>query len=323
MTNHPLEFLAKEYLSEKDITHESYDLYNTILKQYINYLENKHILYASTQDVCDYINQLKQGGYSDAWIYNQISVIKGLYHYLSTHQQRLALPKIYIDDVTESIQNIHVKKAIKKPVLSIKQARQLLLCTKRNRKYIWHYRDHAMISLMITTGMRSVEIRRARKTDIQQVNHHTLLYIQGKGKTSKDDVVKVTPGVKKAIDEYLKRRKDHNPYLFISHSRKSDVPYLSRTFFIRMFRRVLKACDLEYTHITPHSLRHTAATLNLKRGASLEDTKQLMRHTNISSTLLYTHQNPRTQDNTEEHLENYILKEDNEGYRSGVIIIDL
>ena len=77
-----------------------------------------------------------------------------------------------------------------------------------------------------------------------------------------------------------------------------------------MLRRVLKTCGLEETGITPHSLRHTAATLNLLRGGSLEETKKFMRHTNLSATLIYAHHIKRMKDDSEKKIERYILKED-------------
>ncbi len=323
MNTHPLEALVETYLAEKDITKRTYDLYKTILKQYTSYLKGHMILYAKTHDVINYLDWKKSQGHSTHWMYQQINAIKGLYRYLRLNQKRLDLPSAYAVDVTETIKNVRIKKRISKPILTIDEAKQLILCTKNKRKYIWHYRDHAMISLMITTGMRSVEIRRARKKDLQVVNNRFILYVQGKGRQSKDEFVKIAPGVKEAIDDYLNKRKDHNPYLFISHSRRSDVPYLSRTFFIRMFRRVLKDCELEHTKITPHSLRHTAATLNLLRGGSLEETKQLMRHTNMSSTLVYAHHIKRMNDDSENQIEKYILGEDPFVYGGDIIVIEL
>ena len=101
-----------------------------------------------------------------------------------------------------------------------------------------------------------------------------------------------------------------NPYLFISHSNHSDIPYLSRTFFIGMFKRVLKDSGLEDTKITPHCLRHTAAAMNLLRGGSLEQTKGLLRHVDIQSTLVYVHHIERMKDDSEYQIESFILKEE-------------
>jgi len=303
MNNHPLELLIRQYLAEKDITRGTWELYNTVLKQYTLYLKEHQIMYAKTSDVINYLEWKRNQGYSTRWIYHQISAIKGLYQNLRFNQKRLGLPEEYVFDITESIKNVRIKNRISKPILTIEQAKHLILCTKNNRKYIWHYRDHAMVYLMITTGLRSIEIRRARKKDLRVVNNQLILYVQGKGRKSADEFVKIAEGVETAINDYLNKRKDKNPYLFISHSNHSDIPYLSRTFFIGMFKRVLKDSGLEDTKITPHSLRHTAATLNLLRGGSLEATRQFMRHTNMSSTLIYAHHIKRVKDDSESQID--------------------
>lgn len=307
MDNHPLESLVKLYLSEKDIKKGTYELYITILNQYIDYLISHDILHPTTEDVINYIEFKRSQGYSSQWIYHQINTLKGLYQYLSNNQKRLGLLDIYETDITAQIKNEPLKIRLYQNVLTTEQAKQLILNTKDLRKYIWHFRDFAIIYLMITTGLRSIEIRRAKIKDLKTVSNQLVLYVQGKGRTSKDEFVKISKGVKDAIDAYLAKRNDKNPYLFISHSQHTDVPHLSRGFFNEMFKRVLRDAGLSNVKITPHALRHTAATLNLLRGGSLESTKSFMRHKVLSSTLIYAHHTNRMMDDSEEKIENFIL----------------
>lgn len=307
MDNHPLDCLIEQYLSEKDITKGSFELYKIILYQYSDYLKEYNIAYAKKNDVVNYINWKKKKGYSNNWLYHQVQTIKAFYKYLSLNHKRLSLPEVYGYDITESIKNVSKRLPVSKPVLTVEQAKQLLIQTKENRKYIWHYRDYAIIYLMLLTGLRGVEIRRAKKKDLKIINQETVLYIQGKGKTQADMFVRVTKGVKEAIEDYLLLRKDKSPFLFISHSNHTKNYGLDRTFFNSMFKRVLKTAGLEDVHLTPHSLRHTAATLNLLSGGSIEDTKSFLRHENMTSTLIYAHHLDRLDDDSEEKLENYIL----------------
>jgi len=309
LNHHPLEPIYKLYLEEKDIAKQSKDLYETILRQFVEYLKDKRIEFASKSDITNYFKWKKSQVYSNNWLYLQISTIKAFYQYLSANQKRLNLPSVYAYDITESIKNVSKKPRVSKPVLTVQQAKQLLVSTKEKRKYIWQYRNYAIIYLMITTGLRSVEIRRARKKDLRVVGKQLILYVQGKGRKSKDEFVKITQGVEEAINDYLKRRKDKNPYLFVSHSHHTDKPYLSRTFFLGMLKSVLKESDLEVNLITPHSLRHTAATFNLLRGGTLESTSKLMRHANIQTTLTYSHHLEYLKDDSVNEIESYILKE--------------
>lgn len=81
-------------------------------------------------------------------------------------------------------------------------------------------------------------------------------------------------------------------------------------FFYYVFRRVIKKCGLDYTGITPHSLRHTAAYLNLLRGGTIESTKKLLRHVDISSTLVYKDYIDKMNDDSEGAIEAFIFSED-------------
>lgn len=309
MHKHSLEPLIDLYLSEKDITEGSFALYQTILKQYVTYLKEHRIQYATTEDLMNYIAWKKSQGYSTRWIYHQISAIKGLYQYLSLHQKRLSLPIEYEEDISVSMKNVHIENSLEKDILTIEQAKQLILSNKDNRRYIWHYRDYAILYLMLTTGLRSIEIRRAKRRDLSMINNKPILYIQGKGKRSKDAFVKLSKGVEEAIHDYLEKRKDKNPYLFISYSHRGDTPYLSRTFFKSMFQRILSVAGLENLKVTPHSLRHTAATINLTRGGTLEETKRLMRHSSLSTTLIYSHHLEGMKDDVESAIERFILSD--------------
>src|SRR5690554_4577541 len=180
MSFHPLFQLVEDYLTDKDMTKESFDLYQTILKQYTNYLKNNQIEFAKTSDVTKYIKSIKDKGYSVSWINLQLTAIKGLYRYLSDNQRRYDLPLEYAFDITLSIKNEQSSRENNRPLLTIEQAKQLIIKTKENRRYIWHYRDHAMIYLMLTTGIRGVEVRRLKKKDFSVLNEQLILYVQGK-----------------------------------------------------------------------------------------------------------------------------------------------
>ena len=66
-----------------------------------------------------------------------------------------------------------------------------------------------------------------------------------------------------------------------------------------IIKKRLKAAGYDSDRLTAHSLRHTAATLNLLNGASLEETQQLLRHTSINTTMIYVHALERAENNSE------------------------
>ena len=309
MKNHPLEALSEDYLAQKNISASTKRSYTFVFKHFIRYLKDNKIEYAKTSDVLKYREEKRMLGFSTYSVHVQISALKGLYRYLRLNQKRLNLPAQYAYDIMTSVKNERINPHIKKPILTVKQAKQLILHTQTTRTYIWHYRDHAIMYVMITSGLRPIEVIHARREDYQCVDGAHLLYIRGKDEHS-DDYVKVSRGAACALDEYLKKRCDDNPYLFIAHRHTSVHKHLSRTFFKDMFARVLKDCGLSGLNITPHCLRHTAAILNLLRGASIESTKVLMRHVKIQSTLVYKDYIDKMRDDSAGQMEAFILKEE-------------
>lgn len=307
---HELETLSQTYLKQKSMSPSTLKSYGFAYKHYINYLKVGEIAYAKTSDVISYREYRRSLGDSSYWIYIQICALKGLYKYLKANQARLNLAKDYAYDIMGPVRNERIKPNIKKTILTINQAKQLLLETKRKKRYIWDYRDHAIIYLMLVSGLKPVEIILAKKEDYQTLDGRPLLYIRKNDVFSKDEFVHIASGAKQALDEYLSKRKDNFDYLFVQHKNITEDGRLRRMFFYDMFKRVLKTSGLDGLSITPHSLRHTAAIMNLERGASVEATKAFLRHSYISSTLVYVNHLNRLKDNSHERIENYILNEE-------------
>lgn len=314
MNEHPLELLIEQYLSEKDITSGTFELLKELFKQWINYLKERQILYPTEKDIKEYLSLKSSFNYSISWMNHHIGALKGLYGYLSLNQKRLVLPIEYALNISEEIKQQVKPDRLSKTALSKEEAKQLILSLKDKRRFIWHYRDYAIFYLMVTTGLRSIEVRRAKRKDLKVLNQEHILYIQGKGRSSADEYVKIPNGVLEAITDYLNLRKDNHPFLFISHTHHTANFQLSRSFFIKTIKRLMNEAGLSDKNVTTHALRHTAATLNLRRGGSLEMTKKLLRHSNMTTTLLYAHHlGSATNDGNQ--IEDYILgneiKEDN------------
>lgn len=312
MTKHHLEDLTEIHLSEKNISASTIKSYKIVFKKYIEYLKREDITYPRTSDVIRYRNQMKEQGYSTYYVYIHMSALKGLYLYLKMNQERFNLDPKYKYDIMTDIKNERIKPNVKKRVLTPLEAKQLLLYTKDQRKFIWDYRNHAIIYLMLTSGLSIHEITYLKLEDYQVLNDEALLYIKRKGHSENKLASKISRGANEAITDYLSRRQDHNPYLFIAHKNKMEDKPLGRMFFMTMFNKLLKDVKLDHLGITPHSLRHTAATLNLLRGASIEETKALLRHVNIKSTEKYQAYINRLRDNSELEIDSYILREEME-----------
>jgi len=318
MISHPLEGLSEIFLNDANYRFATRKSYRITYKYYIHYLKTHDILYASTKDVIAFREERRTLGHSTYYIHIQICALRALYGYLRLNQKRLNLSLEYAYDIMIPIKNEPIKHALRKQILTLDQAKHLLLHTQKRRRYLWHFRDHAIIYLMLTSGLRSDEIIHLKKDDLREENGVALLSMDQK-RNGKKIMVNLSKGAHHAVFDYLSKRKDRNPYLFISHKKDSQEGYLSRMFMMTMFNKLLIECGLRDTKITPHSLRHSAAYFNLLRGGTLEQTKALLRHHNIQSTLIYQDYIQRINDDFEEKIDAFILKEDG---HNGYIIIE-
>jgi site-specific recombinase XerD len=311
---HELEDLGERYLTNKKLSKRTLKAYYGALKIYVSYLKTHKISYAKTSDIIKYRAFRKSLGHSSHYIYIHMSFLKGFYQYLKRNVKRLNLSNHYLYDCMAPIKNEKMTHHINKRILTSFEAKRMLMITKDKRKKFSEFRDHAIIYLMLTSGIRPYEIRCLKRDHYQEVSGQMVLYIEVKGHFDLTSFIKVSKGAKIALDDYLKLRDDDNPYLFISHRNRDKVVSLSEAFFQYMFKKLSIMCGFQDLKITPHVLRHTAAIMNLKRGGSLASTKVLMRHQSIRSTLVYEEYLLNMTNHTSESLAEFILREDVDFY---------
>lgn len=177
----------------------------------------------------------------------------------------------------------------KRDALSGSQLRECLQSMSRESEQ--QKRDYAMFLLMATCGLRTVEVSRADAGDIQLLQGTACLFVQGKGRSGKDEFVQLPEPALSAIREYLSERgqvRDDEP-LFTSCSRRNKGGRLSTRTISRAAKNAMKSAGYDSPRLTAHSLRHSAATLALQGGLSLEEVKEFMRHSSINITLVYVH----------------------------------
>ena len=146
-------------------------------------------------------------------------------------------------------------------------------------------RDYAILMLFLSCGLRVSELVGLNVTDVYE-DHVRVL-----GKGNKERVVYFGDGCREAIDDYLMVRNDEKlpekdkKALFISQKRcrmtTRAVQY--------MLEKKLLAAGLDASRYSPHKLRHTAATLMLKNGVDTRALQEVLGHSNLNTTQIYTH----------------------------------
>lgn len=152
-------------------------------------------------------------------------------------------------------------------------------------------RDKAIVSLMVACGLRDIEVARANIEDLRTVGDNTVLYLQGKGRSERSEFVIVPQAVERAIRAYLKARGETEgaEALFTSLSNNSRGQRMTTRSISGIVKAALRAAGFDSERLTAHSLRHTAVTLALIGGATVQEAQQFARHKSIATTQIYAH----------------------------------
>ena len=150
-------------------------------------------------------------------------------------------------------------------------------------------RDKSMVALLFSTGLRLSEAV-SLKIDNLNINSGEFSI---KGKGGKVRPAFLTDQAKTLLNDYLVKRKDTNPYLFIRHFKKPEkdneiVEPLSPRAVQRMIKYYAKLAGI-VKPISPHKLRHSFATTLLQHGADIRSVQAMLGHSSITTTQVYTH----------------------------------
>ena len=203
-------------------------------------------------------------------------------------------------NITDNMKSAKVDHEHKKDALTINQCQALLqsidISTSKG------LRDRAIISLMMTAGLRTIEVVRADVGDLHSFADSVYLSIQGKGHDEKSAKVLVASQVYFFIQEYLQTRKNlsNSEPLFTSISRRNFNQRLDTQSISKLVKKKLREISIDDNRHTAHSLRHTAATQALLNGVPLTQVQQVLRHSNINTTLIYSHAIERMKNKSEQ-----------------------
>lgn len=228
----------------------------------------------NNEDVENFIMSMAENGNSVKTILRRVSCVKSFYRFLQDEG--------IIHDLTSKIELPKSEKSI--PVVLSKEEVEMLLEAPNIAKNEG-LRDRAMLELMYASGLRVSELL---TLEIKNVNlKENIVRVKGKG--SKDRIIPfgefAADYIKLYINQFRSKIEYKNcKYLFIG---KSGKP-LSRQFYWKQIKKYATEVGLEQ-NITPHTLRHSFATHLLESGADLRLVQELLGHSNINTTEIYTH----------------------------------
>lgn len=248
--------------------------YEEELKQYLKYLENKNCLNITRTDIYEFLKNKRENNISEKSVAHALIVIRNFYKYLEIEEQVEENPAL-------SIELAKLPKKLPK-VLSKKEISEVLNI-ELNDKY--DYRNKAMIELMYSSGLRISELINLKVNDLN-INMATIRVF---GKGSKERIIPIGNYALKYLKIYL----DHYRKLFL----KKETDYLflnnrgnlmTRQAFFKIIKEIEKNIHTN-KEFSPHTIRHSFASHLLENGADLRSIQELLGHSNISTTQIYTH----------------------------------
>lgn len=281
--------LVDDFINSLDVKESSRKTYRTNIKPFIKWLMDTGLIdrlnTISREDILNYKKELMKKDLSVYSINSYITAVRSFFKWLESK-------KIY-PNIASDIKGLKKPKGYKKDCLTVEQVRQAL--DSIDTDTLTGKRNYALFNLIARTGLRTIEVKRAKEGDIKQESGKPVLYIQGKGRDSKDNFVLLTDESLKPIRSYLAAREQEgekiteDSFLFTSHNYNKASEGLTRRSIRRVIKRILKGIGLNTKRYSAHSLRHTAITLAIQGGASLEQAQAMARHSDPKTTMIYFH----------------------------------
>ena len=271
------ESMLEDYLIELEIRNYSENTvktYSSIIHNLINYMKNEENLYDGKRFLAafrKYIRDLKRDKYlTQNYIYLTTVVSKKFLEFnniyfledIKNPKRTKSLPKSLnekeVHDLIESV-------SIKEDDTPFKQK------SKR--------RDKVILTLLYSTGLRISELVKLLKRDID-FDERT---IRVRGKGDKDRIVLFDENTKQLLLDYLDADKNNTEYIFVNKNGNSLTP----RYVQMMIKKYADEAGIK-KKVTPHVLRHSFATHLLKNGVDIRVIQQLLGHSSLSTTQIYT-----------------------------------
>ncbi|NJE08823.1 recombinase XerC [Thermococcus sp. M39] len=210
-----------------------------------------------------FLAKLKKSGYSNKSLNLVVQALKAYFRFegLDGEAERLKSPK-----VPKSLPKSLTKEEVKK----------LLSVIPPTRK-----RDRLIVLLLYGSGLRVSELCNLKINDVDF--NRSLIIVRG-GKGAKDRIVPIPGALLKEIENYLRMRKDNSEYLLVEERRNKKDKLSPKTVWYLLDKYGKKAG----IKVTPHMLRHSFATHMLENGIDIRVIQEILGHSNLSTTQIYT-----------------------------------
>lgn len=271
-----MEYLTVE-LGLSANTRQAYERDLRLFCKTLGFKNSDALVNVSREQITGYMTQLKEKGLAAATIARKLAAIKAFYRFMTAEGYTDANPAEVVEAGT---------KGIKLPrVLSEDEVVRLL--NQPDITTAEGFRDRTMLEVLYATGMRVSELI---NLTLERVDLN-MKYIIAFGKGSKERIVPLGSVAAEFLQQYLEKVRPK-----LTHEdRNTNIVFLAfggheltRQRFWQIIRAYGRKANINKA-LTPHILRHSFATHLLDNGADLRSVQELLGHSDISTTQIYTH----------------------------------
>lgn len=271
-----MEYLTVE-LGLSANTRQAYERDLRLFCKTLGFKNSDALVNVSREQITGYMTQLKERGLAAATIARKLAAIKAFYRFMTAEGYMDANPAEVVEAGT---------KGIKLPrVLSEDEVVRLL--NQPDITTAEGFRDRTMLEVLYATGMRVSELI---NLTLDRVDLN-MKYIIAFGKGSKERIVPLGSVAAEFLQQYLEKVRPK-----LTHAdRNTNIVFLAfggheltRQRFWQIIRAYGRKANINKA-LTPHILRHSFATHLLDNGADLRSVQELLGHSDISTTQIYTH----------------------------------
>lgn len=271
-----MEYLTVE-LGLSANTRQAYERDLRLFCKTLGFKNSDALVNVSREQITGYMTQLKEKGLAAATIARKLAAIKAFYRFVTAEGYMDANPAEVVEAGT---------KGIKLPrVLSEDEVVRLL--NQPDITTAEGFRDRTMLEVLYATGMRVSELI---NLTLERVDLN-MKYIIAFGKGSKERIVPLGSVAAEFLQQYLEKVRPK-----LTHAgRNTNIVFLAfggheltRQRFWQIIRAYGRKANINKA-LTPHILRHSFATHLLDNGADLRSVQELLGHSDISTTQIYTH----------------------------------
>lgn len=267
-------------LVERGLSNNTIQSYQNDLKKAAEYFTSQNL--SSWGDIDRYavlnlLAHLTNLGQSRTTIGRQVSSLRQFYQYL-LRQHRVMNDPMALVTIPKGQRHLPT-------VLTQDEVRRTLAVPDTSKKM--GIRDRAILEVMYATGMRVSELTNLRLNDL----HLDVHLVQPRGKGNKERIIPIGEVAESWLNRYLHSvrapqlaNKPASDFVFLNARAKQ----LTRQAIWQLIKKTAQAAKID-KDVTPHTMRHSFATHLLENGADLRVVQELLGHSDITTTQIYTH----------------------------------